>query len=154
MHKKVFNKKKLIINLKQLTPMKTIKQLKPLFRIALILLTISTVSVSCKKNNPAPTPTPVAVTSCFETANNGVYVGSGTASSVPFTNTPVTITKQNCTSVKIESSKFNTITVNSLTASSPGSYNGTTTSGNSLSISFTGNNCSIGGNELSFYGTK
>jgi hypothetical protein len=133
--------------------MKPTALIKPILRTVLFLLIISTVFISCKKNNTAPTP--VAVTSCFDGVNNGIYTGNGTVSSTtPFVNTPVTITKLSCTSLKIESSAFSTITVNSLTASSPGNYAGTTTAGHSLSISFPGNTVSIGGVELSFNGTK
>lgn len=134
--------------------MKPTTLLKPIVRTVLSLLIISTVFISCKKNSPAPT-TPVTVTSCFDGVNNGTYTGNGTVSSTtPFVNTPVTVTKLSCTSVKIESSAFSTITVNSLTASSPGNYTGTTTAGHSSSIRFTGNTVSIGGVELSFNGTK
>jgi hypothetical protein len=73
---------------------------------------------------------------------------------VPFTNTAVTFTTLSCTTAKLESTKFSTITVGSLVSSSVGSYTGTTTSGASISISFSGNNMSVGGTELSFNGIK
>ena len=140
----------------QQTNMKTTKLFisAPLLTIMLLLLTVSTVFISCKKDTPPPPP-PAAVTSCFDAGNNGVYTGDGSASGVPFTNTAVTITKLSCTSLKIESAVFSTITVNSLVASGPGGYNGTTAAGNAIAISFTGNDCSIGGNnELTFSGTR
>lgn len=132
--------------------MKTIKLMRPIVILATYLLIVSTAFISCKKTTPA---TPITVTSCFDSNNNGTYIGNGTASGVPFTNSGITITKLSCTSLKIESTKFSTITVNSLTASAGGGYTGTTTYGNSISINFSGNNTSsISCPELNFSGTK
>ena len=121
--------------------------MKKVLTFTAVLVVAAIAFSSCKKDTP-----PITVTSCFEDTYNGTYTGDLVVG-VSNSTSSIKITKISCTSAKLESSAFTTITVNSLNASAAGSFSGTTDANQSIALVLSSNSAQISG-PIAFNGTR
>lgn len=110
----------------------------------MLIALLATSIVACKKKEEKTAePEPVAATptvTCFNSNNNGTYVGSGVTVSSPFTSGTLTVTRTSCQVVNLN------LTTNSagqiidqasqLVLNSSGGYDGKQNNGNNISLVF------------------
>ena len=104
---------------------------------------VTTSLIACKKKEETKTPDPVEETptvTCFNSQNNGTYIGSGVTSFTPFTSGTLTVTRTSCQVVSLS------LTTNSagqileqasqLVLNSSGTYDGKLNNNNNINLAF------------------
>lgn len=104
---------------------------------------MATSVIACKKKEDTKTPDPVVETptvTCFNSNNNGTYIGSGITAAAPYTSGTLTVTRTDCQNVTlnlvtdIPSQIISQIT--QLTLNSSGAYDGKQSNSNNISLTF------------------
>jgi hypothetical protein len=110
---------------------------------ALFIALISTSIIACNKKEETPEPEPVNETptvTCFNSQNNGTYLGSGITTLEPFISGTLTVTRTSCQVVNLNlttDSAGQVITqASQLTLNSSGGYDGKQTNNNNISLTF------------------
>ena len=111
---------------------------------ALFVVLVSTTIIACKKKEETPikeeeTPTTPTVT-CFNSNNNGTYVGSGVTTFTPFTSGTLTVTRTSCQIVSLNLTTNTAGIINDqasqLVLNSSGAYDGKQNNGNNITLTF------------------
>ena len=112
------------------------------FKRGLFFALVATSLIACKKKEEKTTD-PVEETptvTCFNSNNNGTYVGSGITTLEPFISGTLTVTRTSCQVVNLNlrtDSAGQVITqASQLTLNSGGGYNGKLTNNNDITLTF------------------
>jgi len=104
---------------------------------------ITTSLIACKKKEETKTPDPVEETptvTCFNSQNNGTYIGSGTTMAGPFTSGTLTVTRTSCQVVNLNLSTNTAGQIidqaSQLTLNSSGGYDGKQNNNNNINLVF------------------
>ncbi len=110
---------------------------------ALLVAVFASSIVACKKKEETKTPDPVVETptvTCFNSNNNGTYVGSGVTTFTPFTSGTLTVTRTSCQVVNLSLTTNTAGQINDqasqLVLNSGGAYDGKQNNGNNITLTF------------------
>ncbi len=109
--------------------------------LLIMLMAIGIVACNNKQETVAPKQEEEApAVTCFNSQNNGTYLGSGVTMSSPFTSGTLTVTRTSCQEAYLnlttDSAGQVIGQVSQLVLNSSGTYDGKQTNGNNISLTF------------------